>query len=112
MSHYHRMSIAEKQAVSIETQREAYVSCPGCDTKTPPADLLAHVAQRCPGRREPGPRSIWVSWRDAIAAGLPDATLVRWVRRGEVRVRGPRQDRQYLLRDLALRLAQRRVHRR
>lgn len=100
------MSIAEKQASHRESMREAPVVCPSCDTQTSSTDLLAHVAQRCTGPREPGPRSVWVSWRDAVAAGVPGHTLSRWTQRGLVRVRGDRQDRRYLLRDLALRVAQ------
>lgn len=113
MAHsYHRLSVAEKQAADRARMREPAVTCPGCDTQTTSQDLLSHVAKRCPGPREPGPRSVWVSWRDAIAAGVPKMTLSFWAQRGEVRTRGPRGDRQYLLRDLALRLAQRRVIRR
>lgn len=109
---YQRLSIGEKQAVDRERMREPSVSCPGCDTQTTASDLLAHVAQRCPGPREPGPGAKWVSWRDAVAVGVPKETIAFWARRGDVRTRGARGDRQYLLRDLALRVALRRSNRR
>jgi hypothetical protein len=106
------MSVSEKQAASLSRMREPHVTCPACDTQTTERDILAHVATRCPGPREPGPRAAWIDWRSAIAAGVPKRTLSFWVERGDVRFRGNRGDRRYLLRDLVLRLAQRRTNRR
>ena len=105
---YQRMSLAEKQAANLARAREPAVACPQCDTQTTAADLLEHVAKRCQGPRDPGPGSKWVTWRDAIKMGAPPMALSRWARRGAVRVRGQRGDRQYLLRDLAMQMASRR----
>jgi len=109
---YQRMTLREKQAVTLENMREPAVRCPRCDTQTSARDLLAHVTRRCPGPPAPHPHSHWVNWRDALAVGLPRTTLTRWVNRGEIRVRGERRERQFLLRDLALRMAWRRIDRR
>ncbi len=107
------MTLAEKQARFQRSLQpsEPPVACPSCGTSCTPSDLLAHLA-RCEGRREPGPGSRWLSWREALATGVPRATLGRWISRGEVRARGEVQDRRYLLRDLALRIARKRAERR
>lgn len=109
MSEYHRMSIGQKQAHARGAAREQAVVCPRCETQTTPADLLTHLAERCPGRRDPHPASAWVTWRQALALGVPRATLSRWVDRGLVRCRGEAQDRRYLMRDLASRIASQRA---
>jgi len=109
---YHRLPLAEKQAVVLETLREPAVACPACDTQVLPGDLLVHVAKRCDGPREPGPRSTWITWRAAIDAGVPARSLKFWVRRGAVRTTGARGDRRYLLRDVAMRVAVSRYKRR
>jgi predicted site-specific integrase-resolvase len=44
------------------------------------------------------------TWREALALGLQPHTLSRWASSGKVRVRGERQDRRYLLRDIAVRM--------
>jgi len=111
MSDYHRLSIAQKQAMALSSAREPSVACPSCGTQVMPADLLAHVGQRCAGPREAGPGAKWVNWREARAI-VPERTLVRWVERGFIRVRGDRGDRQYLYRDLAVRVSQLRGFRR
>lgn len=111
MSRYHELSIAEKQAESLARVREQPVACPSCGTQVMPADLIAHVEQRCSGPRDPGPGAKWITWREARAL-VPKRTLVRWVDGGRVRFRGGRGDRQYLYRDLAQNLAQRRIKRR
>lgn len=77
-----------------------------------PADLLAHVDQRCTGPRDPGPGARWVTHREALAMGVPRATLSFWTRNKQVRFVGGRQDRKYLYRDLAVKVAQRRGFRR
>lgn len=102
---YQSLSIAQKQAADIARVREPPVTCPSCETRTTPADLLAHVAHRCPGPRDPGPAAVWVGWRDATRLGILPPRLTRMVARGEVRVRGERGDRRYLLRDLAIHVA-------
>lgn len=109
---YHRLSIAEKQAVATERQREPAIMCPSCDTQTTPTDLLRHVAERCTGPREPGPAAKWVGWREALATGVPRETLSRWASDGLVRFKGERMERRYSLRDLVYRMAQRRAGRR
>lgn len=113
MSDYHKMSIAEKQALTRERAREAHVACPHCDTKLTPADLVRHVETRCSGEM-PAPPEIakYVSWREARAMGVPATTLSFWVRSKQVRYLGGRMDRRYLLRDLAMKIAQRRGFRR
>jgi len=109
---YHKLSIGEKQAYAREVAREQAVRCPVCETALMPADLLVHIAERCTGQREPGPGAKWVTWREAIMMGVPGKTLARWAERGFVRFIGTRQDRKYLLRDLALKIAQRNGFRR
>jgi hypothetical protein len=104
---YRRLSIAGKQALHRNRMREPSVACPVCDAQTTAADLLKHIATRCPGPQEPGAGSRWVSWREALALGVPRSTMNKWVKRGRVRVRGELQARQYLLRDVAMRLAER-----
>lgn len=112
---YHRLSIAGKQAAAREQLAEPPVSCPGdCGTRLMPADLLGHLAERCPGATEPGPAAKWIplSEAQAVASDVPRSTLTFWARSGDVRTRGGvgrRRDRQYLLRDLALRVAIRRI---
>lgn len=111
MTDYHRMSIADKQAHQRSVMREPAVTCPQCETQTTPADLIEHVAKRCPGSlRDPGPGSKWINWGEARKLGVPKATMNKWVCRGDVRVRGEIQSRQYLLRDVATRIVQ--LHRR
>lgn len=108
-SRYQKLSIGQKQAEGLARMREQAVSCPRCDTRVMPADLLGHISQRCPGPRTPGPGSKWIPHVEALAmlkvASLGHLTLARWVDRGEVRCRGEPAVRQYLLRDLALRVA-------
>lgn len=48
----------------------------------------------------------WVTRPAALAMGLPRVKISRWVMRGTVRAKGERQDRRYLLRDLAAAMAQ------
>ncbi len=108
---YSRMNIAQKQAHQREVMREPSVVCPVCETQTTAVYLIKHVT-RCTGPREPNRHSKWVSWRDAMRMGVPRETMSRWVKRGLVRVRGELQDREYLLRDIALRVAARRQQRR
>lgn len=109
---YQKLSIHEKRARDLTSVRESAVSCPSCDTQVMPVDLLVHMEQRCQGPRDPGPSAKWVTWREALAMGVPANTLARWARSGFVRYVGERQDRKYLLRDLALKIAQRNGFRR
>ena len=109
---YHLLSIREKQAASLATAREPAVSCPTCDTQVTPTDLPAHVRERCTGPREPGPGARWIGWREGMALGVPATTLSFWARTGQVRYLGGRMDRRYLLRDLAVKIAQRHGFRR
>lgn len=112
MSDYHRLSVVEKRARALSGMREPSVMCPNCDTQLPPSDLIAHMDQRCTGRREPGPGAKWVDHRAVMAMGVPRATLSFWASSGAVRFVGERQDRKYLYRDLAVKIAQRRGFRR
>lgn len=102
---YRKLSIGDKHRLYLARSRDASVRCPHCDMQVMPVDLQAHVAQRCAGRPEPGAGAKWVSWREALALGVPGKTFARWVERGFVRFTGERQDRKYLLRDLALKIA-------
>ncbi len=108
-SSYHRMSAAEKQASSLASVRELPMACPNCDTQVMPEDLIAHLDQRCTGPREPGPGSKWVNWQQALAMGVLDRTLKRWVKAKHVRYKGSRGDRLYLRRDLVKRLVLKRI---
>lgn len=110
---YHLMSIAEKQAAARAQVAEPPVACPvDCGTKVAPADLLGHIAERCPGPADPGPAAAWVDRRAAEEMGVPPQTLHYWAKRGLVRTRGQPMDRKYLLRDLARRVVSRRLERR
>lgn len=109
---YHKLPIAEKRMEALARAREPAVSCPTCDMQVMPVDLLAHMDQRCPGPREPGPGAKWISWREALALGVGRQSLTRWVQAGMVRFVGGRLDRRYLHRDLALKVAQQRGFRR
>lgn len=109
---YQRLSLAGKQALQRERMREPAVTCPVCETQTTAADLLDHIATRCPGPREPNPASKWVTWRQALAIGVLPGTMSKWVKRGLVHVRGELQDRRYLLRDIAVRVAAQRCQQR
>lgn len=106
------LTIAEKQARVLESAREPSVVCPICETHTTARDLVAHLSSRCAGPRAPHPGSAWVTFAEALALGVPRATLSRWVRTGIVRTRGDVQDRRYLLRDLTAQIAARTAARR
>lgn len=112
VSTYQKLSIHEKRAHDLRAVREAAVTCPSCDTQVMPTDLLAHMAERCAGPREPGPSARWIAHREVLAMGVPRGTLSFWTSRGFVRFAGERQDRKYLYRDLAVRIAQRNGFRR
>lgn len=113
MSRYHELSVAQKRAESLARIREPAVTCPDCDTQVMLADLLGHIEQRCPGLREPGPGSKWVSHREAMAMGVGRGILSYWVKRGRVRTRmGDDGCRQYLHGDLVRRIAVQRLNRR
>lgn len=105
---YARLSVAEKEIRQREDMREPAVRCPSCDTQTTSNDLVQHVEERCQGPREPHPQSRWITFADAMKLGVQRGTLSKWVRKGRVRVRAAGEQRQYLLRDLAVRLAERR----
>jgi hypothetical protein len=106
---YHRMSIVEKRNKALATAREPSVTCPQCDTQVMPVDLLAHLRERCSGPRDPGPGAQWLTWGEALEmlklANIPPVAMSRWVNRLEIRFRGERGDRLYLLRDLVLKVA-------
>ena len=104
-STYHRLSIASKQKQELERLREPGVVCPNCGMTTTSSDLIAHVQTRCEGPQKPPEHSVWVRWRDVKAMGVRSGHLSFWVKRGYVRTKGAVQDREYLLRDLAVRVA-------
>jgi hypothetical protein len=112
MSDYHKLPIAQKRAEALARAREPAVTCPDCDTQVMPADLLAHLRDRCPGQRDPGPGAKWLTHREVMALGVPRATLAKWTRDGHVRFVGELQDRRYLLRDLSLKIAHKQGRRR
>lgn len=105
---YTRLSLAAKQALHLDRMREPAVSCPLCEAQTTVADLPRHVESSCSGRREPHPLSEWLAWGEAVALGILEGTLCRWVKSGKVRFRGERDHREYLRRDLVLLVAARR----
>lgn len=109
---YHRLSITEKRTVALSRAREDSVACPDCFTKVTAVDLLPHMRERCAGRPEPEPFAKWVTWREAIAMGVKARTLAWWAERGFVRFRGEKQDRKYLLKDLAIKISQQKGFRR
>lgn len=110
---YHKLSLSQKQGLVRSNEREDSVPCPHCDTKLTAADLIAHVETRCPGQLPAPPaRGRYVSWREARAMGVAATTLSFWARTRQVRYQGDRMDRRYLLRDLALKIAQRHGFRR
>jgi hypothetical protein len=111
-TNYHRLSIGQKQALHLDRMREPAVTCPVCETQTTATDLLEHIETRCPGPREPTHKASWITWRQALDLGVPRETLSRWAKHGLVRVRGELQDRRYLLRDIAVRVAARRAQQR
>ncbi len=99
-SAYHLMSAAEKRVVALSV-REQPTACRACGVQVMPADLLAHIAQRCSGRREPGPGSKWLTHAEALAMGVARVTLSRWSATDRVRTRIHEDGyRQYLHRDL------------
>lgn len=108
-SRYIMRALMLRRAKALGDVREPAVACPGCGTRIMPVDLLAHLRDRCPGPPEPVAGSQWATWGEAVEmvklAGVSEMALSRWVRRGEVRYRGARGDREYLLRDLVLKVA-------
>lgn len=109
---YRKLSIADKRRLDLSRARDTAIRCPDCDMQVLPADLLPHLSERCAGRPEPVPGAKWLTFREVMALGVPRATLADWTRTGQVRFVGEIQDRKYLLRDLALKVAQRRGFRR
>lgn len=109
---YQKLPIGEKRALDLSRAREPAVTCPLCDTQVTRTDLLAHLDNRCPGRREPGPGAKWITRREAMALGVPRRTLARWVSTGAVRYKPGPLCRLYLEGDLVDRLAPRKTHRR
>ena len=99
-THYNKLPASEKTRRNCDKMREPAVTCPLCEAKTPVDDLLAHIRDRCPGKRELHPRSRWVTWSEAVAMGVPAETLKRWVLRKRIRRRGPSRKRRYLARDI------------
>lgn len=105
MKDYRRLSLVEKQALSRARIREHPVRCPGCDAATTASDLVTHVQHRCPGQQAPGPTSLWIGWRDALRMGASGRMLSFWAQRGHVRWKEGMQERRYLMRDVAMRVA-------
>jgi hypothetical protein len=112
MARYHELSIVQKRTEAIARVHEAPLVCPGCDAKVMPDDLLRHVDERCAGGGEPGERAKWVPWGEVLKLGVAPQTVHYWVQTGRVRWRGERLDRTYLLRDLVLIIAIRKLRQR
>ncbi len=111
-SAYHLMSAAEKRVVALSV-REPATTCRACGIQVMPADLLAHIDQRCPGLREPGQGSKWVTHAEALALGVARQRLSYWARHALVRTRIADDGyRLYLHRDLVDRIAERKLSRR
>lgn len=111
---YARLSLQEKQRLVRQDEREDPLRCPTCGMQLLPEELVRHMRNqnRCPGpapadRGEPLKNARYVSWREAMQMGVNRQTLSRWSKQGHVRWFGERQDRKYLLRDLARKIAQR-----
>ena len=104
---YQLLSVAEKMARSLAVAREQPVRCPACSMACVVEQLLAHVRERCEGRPEPGPLARWLTWREAVAMGLPKTGLHRATAQGHVRAHGPLKRRLYLARDVVLEVARR-----
>ena len=102
---YHLLSAADKQKLHRGKMREPAVACPRCETQTTVADLPRHLST-CAGPRDPHPLSEWLTWTQALALGVRQGTLSKWVASGKVRARGRRWRRQYLRRDIARRIAE------
>ena len=109
---YGSLSSADKRALALERAREPPVTCPACGTRTDASDLQVHIESRCQGPQDPGPHWRWVDKRAAVKMGVPQTTLSFWARIGHVRYIGQKMDRKYLLRDLSLKIAQRKGFRR
>ena len=105
---YNKASVAEKLRIQRERIREPAIACPYCEARTPVADLLSHIDERCPGHKAVHPLSRWVTWREAAKRGASGPSLWRWVKLGMVRTNGQPRKRRYLLRDLVRLLAARR----
>lgn len=107
-SPYHLLSAAGKVRYASERMREPAMHCPRCDAAVLPAELIAHLRERCV-LPDPHPRSAWITLPEACNAGVSVETLCTWARAGIVRMKGPKRKRLYLYRDIvrmiALRMA-------
>ena len=103
---YRELSAPEKRAEALKRIREPGVVCPVCEAKCDAADLVAHVEQRCTGPREPHEHARWITTAEALELGASRRTLYRWAEANRLRTRLVRGERQYLLRDVARRLAE------
>lgn len=112
MSKYHKLTVEEKEKRNRDRMREPAVTCPHCEVKMPVAELLAHVNERCEGKREPHPLSKWLTWTEVVSLGAPVANIKRWVAEGRIRTRGKpgKRAKRYLARD-AVKLVALRLHR-
>jgi hypothetical protein len=79
--------------------------CPHCGVFVMVNGLLRHIEETCQSETEIHPLSKWVSWSDVMGLEVSGSTLRRWVEYGNVRTRGERGAREYLLRDVTLRIA-------
>lgn len=50
MSAYQELTLKQKQAAAIASQREQTIVCPRCEAQLMPIDLVGHLEQRCTGR--------------------------------------------------------------
>lgn len=106
---YHKLPAADKRKVARDRIREPPVRCPGCGMGIQPDDLPRHVEERCEGRGEVPQQARWVTWAEALEMGVPRKTLHRWIRAGRVRSYGQPRKRKYLMRDISIQIAKRKI---
>ena len=109
MADYHRMSAPDKRRLARARMREDPLRCPRCGLGVQPDDLLKHVEERCEGRGGVPQQARWVTWSEALAMGVPRKTMHRWVRAGRVRSYGQPRKRKYLMRDISIQIAKRKI---
>ncbi len=105
---YHLMNAQEKERYARGKLRRPATHCPNCEIAVQPDELLAHMAERCPGHGAVHALEVWLPWGEVISLGVTDRTLRRWAARGLVRTTETEAGRQYLQRDVIMLMARRR----
>lgn len=93
----------------MNVERDRFVHCPLCETRTFVRHLVSHMRSRCLGRPSPDECIRWVRQPDVQAMGIPSQTLSRLVQKGLVRRRGTRLDYVYMLVDVVKQISRRRL---